>query len=73
MIIDTNKYNYSYKYNGIENVSIVYAPAIICNHVDLENSFISFNSNWFKKKPEYNLWEKKYVVVEPAINMTLTN
>jgi hypothetical protein len=73
MIIDTNKYNYSYKYNGIENVSIVYAPAIICNHVDLENSFISFNSNWFKNKPEYNLWEKKYVVVEPAINMTLTN
>ncbi|MEY2922230.1 MAG: hypothetical protein RL108_852 [Bacteroidota bacterium] len=73
MIIDANKYSYSYKYNGLQNESIVYAPAIICNHVDEENAFISYNSNWFKKKPEYHLWEKKYVVVEPAINLTLTN
>jgi hypothetical protein len=73
MIIDANKYTESYKYNGIENIATYYAPAIICNHVDLENSFISFNSNWFKNKPNYHLREEKYTVLEPAINMTLTN
>lgn len=73
MIIDANKYTESYKYNGIENIATYYAPAIICNHVDLENSFISFNSNWFKNKLNYHLREEKYTVLEPAINMTLTN
>ena len=73
MIIDANKYTESYKYNGIENIATYYAPSIICNHVDLENSFISFNSNWFKNKPNYHLREEKYTVLEPAINMTLTN
>ena len=73
MIIDRNKYTYSYKYNGIDNVSIVYAPAIICNNVELENSFIFLNSQWFKNKPNYNLREEKYTVLEPAINIIISN
>ena len=73
MIIESNKYIYSYKYNGINYDSIVYAPAIICNNSEEEKSYHFLNIKWMKRKLTYNEREEKYLVIEPAINIILTN
>jgi CarboxypepD_reg-like domain len=73
MVIESNKYTYSYKYNGINYDSEVYAPAIICNNSEEEKSYLFLNIKWMKRKPSYNEKEEKYLVLEPAINIILTN
>ena len=73
MIIESNKYIYSYRYKGIDNNPTMYAPAIICNKVDEENSFMFLNLKWFKRKPNYDEVEEKDSTLEPAINLILTN
>lgn len=73
MIIESNKYIYSYKYNGVNNDSVVFAPAVICNYVEEQKSFHFLSTKWMKRKPNYNEKEEKYLVLEPAINLVLTN
>lgn len=73
MIVENNKYTYSYKYKGLNNNAILYAPAIICNNVIEEQSYHFLNLKWIKRKPNYNEKEDKYLVLEPAINLSLTN
>ena len=73
MVIESNKYIYSYKYNGLTNDSVVFAPAMICNYSEEENSYLFLNTKWMKRKLSYNEKEDKNLVIEPAINLILTN
>ncbi len=73
MIVESNKYIYSYKYNGVNNDSVVFAPEVICNYVEEQNAYHFLSTKWMKRKPNYNEKEEKYLVLEPAINLVLTN
>ncbi len=75
MIIDSNKIDYGQKEkNSNKNREyITFAPSIVCNPVELENTFEYRGGKWFQRKK--NIREGKYQnkVSEPAINLTLTN
>jgi hypothetical protein len=73
MHIESNKYIYSYKYNGLNYDTEVYAPSIICNHSEKEKSYLFLNNEWMKRKLTYFEREGQYLVLEPAINIKLTN
>ncbi|AWI25085.1 carboxypeptidase-like regulatory domain-containing protein [Flavobacterium pallidum] len=75
MIIESNKYIYEYRdENRKKNSFDTYAPTVVCNPVEKEHTFRFQGGKWFKnvKKSTY---EGKYkgTVIEPAINLTLTN
>lgn len=73
MIVESNKYIYSFKYDGVNTNSVIYAPAIICNYVEEQKAYHFLSTKWMKRKPNYNEKEEKYLVLEPAINLVLTN
>jgi hypothetical protein len=73
MLIESNKYIYSYKYNGLNYDTELYAPAIICNNSEEEKSYVFLNNEWMKRKLTYFEREGQYLVIEPAINIILTN
>ena len=75
MIIESNKikFNYKEKNSNKNREYITFAPSIVCNPVELENTFEYIGGMWIKRKK--NIREGKYnnTVIEPAINLTLTN
>lgn len=75
MIIESNKIklNYKEKNSNKNREYITFAPSIVCNPVELENTFEYIGGMWIKRKK--NIREGKYnnTVIEPAINLTLTN
>ena len=74
MIIEQNKYFYDpYSKESSKEKFITYAPAVMVNKVETENTFTYREGKWFSRKG-FSLNEKSNkVVIEPAINLTLTN
>jgi carboxypeptidase-like protein len=74
LIIESNKYIYTYKDTATGNQEMVtYAPVVVCNAVPREYTFWYSGGKWKQRKQ--TVYEGKYsnMVIEPAINMTLTN
>ncbi|WP_298397537.1 carboxypeptidase-like regulatory domain-containing protein [Flavobacterium sp.] len=77
LIIEENKYLYEYTYNKIKQSAINYAPSLVVNYSEVENSFRYTGGKWKKSKinkikvKEKNPWDNKVMV--PAINIILTN
>jgi hypothetical protein len=75
MIIDSNKFELKYTESNLKKIKeqAVYAPNIVCNAVELENTFEYSGGKWIQRKK--SVGENIYInkVIEPAINLTLTN
>jgi len=75
MIIESNKFEFEYKERNSKKTKaqVSYAPNIMCNVVELENTFEYNGGKWIqrKKSDSENIYKNK--VIEPAINLTLTN
>ena len=75
MIIESNKikYNYDEKKSNKNKEYITFAPSIVCNPVELENTFEYIGGKWIQRKKIIREGKYKNTVIEPAINLTLTN
>jgi hypothetical protein len=73
MIIDANKYQFEYKENGTLKSFPTYAPSAVCNEVEVENSYDFRSGKWNKRQKFFINNKSKEVMLEPAINLTLTN
>lgn len=75
MIIDSNKFELKYTESNSKKIKeqAVYAPNIVCNAVERENTFEYSGGKWIQRKK--SVGENIYInkVIEPAINLTLTN
>jgi hypothetical protein len=75
MIIDSNKFELKYTESNSKKIKeqAVYAPNIVCNAVERENTFEYSGGKWIQRKKSVgeNIFINK--VIEPAINLTLTN
>jgi len=75
LIIDENKYNYEYKESKIKKSFVTYAPSLVINYEDFENSFRYSGGKWIRSKKydskQNKPWDNK--VLTPAINLLLTN
>ena len=77
LIIEENKYLFEYTYNKTKHSTINYAPSLVINYSEFENSFRYSGGKWIKSKinktkiKETKAWDNK--VMEPAINLILTN
>lgn len=73
VIIESNKY---FESHGQKIERTFYAPAVLLNYVEEENSFMFVNLHWFKRIKhlvEFGNNKGKKMVIEPAINIVLTN
>jgi hypothetical protein len=74
IIVDSNKYLYNIK--AMPQEVYCYAPAVVLNYVDDIKSYMFMNLKWVKRD-KYTLSHGKYKgqkkVIEPAINITLSN
>lgn len=74
LIIEENKYLYKTNFKGSSNnYSMNYAPAILVNKVETENTFTYREGRWMSRKGSSMKENSKKVIIEPAINLTLTN
>ncbi|SHG58159.1 CarboxypepD_reg-like domain-containing protein [Flavobacterium micromati] len=74
MIIEENKYLYKTNFKGSsKNYSINYAPAVLVNKVETENTFMYREGRWMSRKGSSMNENSNNVIIEPAINLTLTN
>ena len=75
MIIESNKikFNYKEKNSNKNREYITFAPSIVCNPVELENTFEYIGGKWIQRKKNIREGKYKNTVIEPAINITLTN
>lgn len=75
MIIDENKYIYEFttKESLTKKSSINYAPAVICNEVETDNTFEYREAKWIQRKRFLIRDKSKESVLEPAINLILTD
>jgi hypothetical protein len=75
MIIESNKFEFKYKVSNSKKIKeqVAYAPNIVCNAVELENTFVYSGGKWIQRKRSGNENIYKNKVIEPAINLTLTN
>ena len=75
MIIESNKIklNYKEKNSNKNREYITFAPSIVCNPVELENTFEYIGGKWTQTKKSIREGKYKNKVTEPAINLTLTN
>lgn len=72
MIIENNKYTFDYKDKNQKSKYVTYAPNVICGLVETENTYEYKGGRWLRRsKSKSGLYEGK--VLEPAINLTLTN
>ncbi len=77
LIIDYNKYYFDYKDGKSEKSLVNYAPDLVINYSDIENSYRFSGGKWKKNKLIFfktknkNPWDNKVMV--PAINLVLTN
>ncbi len=74
IIIQENMYVFSY--NALPQDQISYAPQIVLNNVEQENSYSFYNLKWYKRKgiilkDGITVGQNNYI--EPAINLILTN
>jgi hypothetical protein len=75
MIIESNKYKFEYKERNSNKIKemITFAPSVVCNPVELENTFEYRGGRWIQRKKIVSENKYKNKVTEPAINLTLTN
>lgn len=75
MIIDSNKFELKYTESNSRKIKeqVAYAPNIVCNAVELENTFEYSGGKWIQRKKSISENNYKNKVIEPAINLTLTN
>ena len=75
MIIESNKFELKYKESNSKKIKeqVVYAPNIVCNAVELENTYEYSGGKWIQRKKSLSENKCKNKVIEPAINLTLTN
>lgn len=75
MIIESNKFELKYKESNSKKIKeqVAYAPNIVCNAVELENTFEYSGGKWIQRKKSVSEDIYKNKVIEPAINLTLTN
>lgn len=75
MILESNKFEFKYKENNSKKTKeqLAYAPNIVCNAVELENTFEYSGGKWIQRKKSISENNYKNKVIEPAINLTLTN
>lgn len=75
MIIESNKFELKYKESNSKKIKeqVVYAPNIVCNAVELENTYEYSGGKWIQRKKSLSENKYKNKVIEPAINLTLTN
>jgi hypothetical protein len=77
LIIEENKYLFEYTHNKIKQSTVNYAPSLVINYSEVENSFRYSGGKWKKSKinkikvKETKPWDNK--VMAPAINLILTN
>jgi hypothetical protein len=74
IIVESNKYIFLKDEKSVDHIA--YAPSVVINYVDELNSFWFHNLKWYKKvKYEINFSKHKgqNKVMEPAINITLSN
>ena len=77
LIIEENKYSLEYTYNKTKRSSINYAPSLVVNYSEFENSFRYIGGKWIRIKinkikiKETKPWDNK--ILTPAINIILTN
>lgn len=78
MIIEENKYVFEYETIYTKEIikAEAYAPSLIVNYSEVENSFNYMQGKWKRSKPSHNdqidkPWYNK--VMLPAINLILTN
>lgn len=73
VIVESNKY---FQSHGDKIETEYYAPQVILNYVEEEKSYMFVNLKWFKRKKqlvEFGNNKGKKMVIEPAINIVLTN
>jgi hypothetical protein len=74
MIIEDNKYEFEYKdEDKSKHTYKTYSPNVICNDVEVENTYHYSGGKWKKRSFYFNDKLQKKVVIEPAINLILTN
>ena len=74
MIIEENKYLYkSFSKESSNTYSITYAPAVMVHKVETENTVAYREGKWISRKGSSLKENMNKVVIEPAINLTLTN
>jgi hypothetical protein len=74
MIIEDNKYEFEYKdVDKSKHTYKTYSPNVICNDVEVENTYHYSGGKWKKRSFYFNDKLQKKVVIEPAINLILTN
>jgi len=71
MIIEKNKYTLDFK--TLDNKYVTYAPNVVCNPVETENTFNFSGGKWKKIALNDNKVKDYKTVLEPAINLILTN
>lgn len=75
LIIDENKFEVSYSQKDKNSVIISYAPSLIINYSEDENSFSYRNGAWYRAKKldlqSNGPWNNK--ILTPAINLIITN
>ena len=77
LIIDFNKYDFEYKEGKNKKILVSYAPDLVINYSEVENSYRFSGGKWKKNKIIFfktknkNPWDNKIMV--PAINLILTN
>jgi hypothetical protein len=77
MLIENNKIEFKYNNQGLKKTikDFEYAPSLVFNYKDRDLTVTYSNGGW-NKRPKINFEENKSVrgtVIEPAINLTLTN
>jgi hypothetical protein len=73
LILESNKFEYKDNENG--NNQYTYEPAIIVNPVEREMTYKYINAKWIKseKSPKFEIPFLADKIIEPAINLILTN
>ncbi len=73
LILESNKFEYKDNENG--NNQFTYEPAIIVNPVEREMTYKYINAKWIKseKMPKFEIPFLADKIIEPAINLLLTN
>ena len=75
LIIDENKYDIVYTIKKQKESFVTYAPSLVINYFDEENSFSYTGGKWLKnfrrKSNDGRDWDNK--IMTPAINIVLSN
>jgi hypothetical protein len=75
LIIDENKYDFVYTIKKQKKSFVTYAPSLVINYFDEENSFSYTGGKWVKnfrrKSNDGRDWDNK--IMTPAINIVLSN